>query len=85
MCLWEFMLRSQIYITEIEKKELNLLSEETGKSQSELIREAIDLLIQHKLEKKRDKMIALQAVKGLWEDRSDLPDFAKLRREFDRS
>ena len=46
------MLRSQVYLTEIEKKELNLLSEETGKSQSELIREAIDLLIQHKLEKK---------------------------------
>jgi predicted DNA-binding protein len=33
------MLKTQIYLTATEKKELNLLSEETGKSQSELIHE----------------------------------------------
>lgn len=43
----------------MERRELNAIAEQTGRSQSELIREAID-------------------------HRTDLPDFEKLRREWDR-
>lgn len=78
------MLRSQVYLTEAEKIGLNLLSEETGKSQSELIREAIDLLIQQKLAEKLNKKLAMKNAKGLWADRSDLPNFQELRKEFDK-
>ena len=39
------MVRSQIYLTEKEKSSLKLISEETGRPQSDLIREAIDLYI----------------------------------------
>lgn len=79
------MLRSQVYLTETEKEKLNLLSEETGKSQSKLIREAIDLFILHKLEGKLNKITAIKAARGLWKDRVDLPDISKLRAEFDRN
>lgn len=78
------MIRSQIYLTEVEQKGLRALIRDTGKSQSELIRNAIDQFITQQQRHKHDKLAALQAAKGLWKDRDDLPDFSKLRQEFDR-
>ena len=40
------MIRTQIYLTEQQRAELSILSEIQGKKQSELIREAIDILIE---------------------------------------
>ena len=78
------MIRSQIYLTSNERQKLNLLASETGKSRSELIREAIDYFIQHKRLQKQDKLAAMRAAKGLWVDRNDLPNLVALRKEFDR-
>jgi hypothetical protein len=54
-----------------------------GKKQSELIREAVDELIARYSESRRQEILNKAA--GIWKDRDDLPDFAKLRREWDRS
>ncbi len=79
------MIRAQIYLTSDERKQLHLLSNESGKSQSELIREAIDLFIDQKISTKKNKVLLIQGIKGMWSERDDLPDFAKLRTELDRN
>lgn len=78
------MFRSQVYLTKAERAQLYDLSRKTGKSQSELIREAIDLFIEINLKEITNKLESIQAVKGMWRDRDDLPDFKKIRKEFDR-
>lgn len=77
------MIRTQVYITKKEKTALTRLSHDTGKSQSELIREAIDSFCLNSFSKNRIDL--LQGAKGIWEKRSDLPNIHTLRREFDRS
>lgn len=76
------MVRTQIYLTEAEQQGLRVLSRRTGRSQSELIREAIDTLLSEQQEV--DRSALLRQARGLWSERTDLPDFAKLRRELDR-
>jgi predicted DNA-binding protein len=74
--------RTNIYLTEEERQALRRLSERQGRSQSELIREAVDRY----LEQARDEMRKqyLERGIGLWKERTDLPDFLALRRELDR-
>ncbi len=76
------MVRTQIYLTEKEHKVLRSISVKTGKSQSELIREAIDQLVCQFEELDRKKL--LKQARGIWQDRQDLPDLKKLRREWER-
>jgi len=74
------MVRTQIYLTEQERKALHLISEETGRTQSDLIREAVDRLVQRY--EGRDRLRLLRKGRGLWKDREDLPDLRALRREW---
>ena len=76
------MVRTQIYLTEWERAALNALSAETGKKQSELIREAIDEFIAKLSQSRRD--MVLDRVAGIWKGRDDLPDFTELRKSWDR-
>lgn len=77
------MVRTQIYLTEIEQQALRVLARRTGRTQSELIREAIDRFIGQA--EQTDRRLLLRQARGLWQDRTDLPDVVALRREFNRS
>jgi hypothetical protein len=74
------MRRTQIYLTRDETEGLRSISGETGKSQSALIREAIDCYLALHLDH-RDRM---RKARGIWRTRTDLPNFERLRAELDR-
>jgi len=76
------MIRSQIYLTENERDSLKNISSETGRSQSDLIREAVDIFIK-KISKKNNNELRQEAF-GIWKEKSDIPDLKELRTEFDR-
>ena len=77
------MIRSQIYLTEDERNSLKSISKETGRTQSDLIREAVNSLIK-KITKKNNSEKRQEAF-GIWKDRNDYPDIRELRNEFNRS
>ena len=76
------MVRTQIYLTESQQKTLRELASQTGRKQSELLREAIDRYI---VSASVDYLSLVRKGAGLWRERTDLPDFQALRREFDRN
>ena len=76
------MIRTQIYLTDRQRAELAAISKTLGKKQSELIREAVDRLIDEAGDSRRK--IVLQQAAGIWKDRTDLPDFKEIRAEWDR-
>ena len=77
------MVRTQIYLTESQREELAAIAKVAGKKQSELIREAIDRLIDQVGSNRRD--VILRETAGIWKDRTDLPDFKTTRIEWDRN
>lgn len=77
------MVRTQIYLTEHQRNELAIIAKSFGKKQSELIREAIDRLIDQTGENHRERV--LREAAGIWKDRTDLPDFKSIRSEWDRT
>ncbi len=76
------MVRTQIYLTEHQRDELANIAKSVGKKQSELIREAIDRLIDQAGCSHRESV--LREAAGIWKDRTDLPDFKTIRAEWDR-
>lgn len=76
------MIRTQIYLTDKQRTELSVIAKNLGKKQSEIIREAIDRLIDQSGRNRRES--ALQEAAGIWKNRKDLPDFRTLRSEWDR-
>jgi predicted DNA-binding protein len=76
------MVRTQIYLTRRQREELAAISKALGKKQSELIREAVDRLIEQ-TGRYRKETILKQAA-GIWKNRKDLPDFRSIRGEWDR-
>ncbi len=77
------MQRTQIYLTKKERKALKTLADRLGRSQSELIRLAIDRYIEFYQQGSRLEL--LRQARGIWAEREDLPDFRTIRREFDRT
>jgi DNA invertase Pin-like site-specific DNA recombinase len=77
------MVRTQIYLTKGQRDELKAIAKTAGKRQSELIREAIDRLIEEVSSGR--KQTVLREAAGIWKDRKDLPDFKKTRVEWDRN
>ena len=76
------MVRTQIYLTKKERGGLAALAKATGRKQSELIREAVDRLIEQS--GTRQRKAVLEKTAGMWKDRVDLPDFRTIRKEWDR-
>ena len=76
------MIRTQIYLTEKQRVELSVIAKNTGLKQSEIIREAIDRLIDQMGQNQKER--ALREAAGIWKNRDDLPDFRAMRSEWDR-
>jgi hypothetical protein len=76
------MVRTQIYLTERQRNELAAIAKTAGKKQSELIRDAVDRLIEQEGRGKREAV--LREAAGIWKDRKDLPDFRAVRAGWDR-
>ena len=76
------MVRTQIYLTEDQRAEIAAIASQSGKRQSEVIREAVDRFIEQKSRGRREAI--LRAAAGIWRDRTDLPDLDALRRGWDR-
>lgn len=76
------MIRTQIYLTERQRDKLFSIAKAAGKKQSELIREAIDHLINQKSRGFREAVLRQAA--GIWKNRIDLPDFKETRAGWDR-
>ena len=77
------VVRTQIYLTERQRDELAAIARTVGKKQSELIREAVDCFIEKEGHGQRESV--LRETAGIWKEREDLPDFRKLREEWDRN
>ena len=76
------MHRTQIYLTDEERKALRVIARRLRKTQSQVIRAAVDRFIDRHIGVKR--LESLRQARGIWKDRRDLPDFTKIRRELDR-
>ena len=76
------MRRTQIYLTDEERRALKAIARRLGKTQSELIRNAVDRYIERYQSKQRTELMS--QARGMWADRDDLPDFDAIRRELDR-
>jgi hypothetical protein len=71
-----------ITLTEQEQVSLRAIAQQTGKTPDELLHEAVaQYLAQFQPTHRRT---LLQQARGMWQDRTDLPSLATLRREFDR-
>ena len=81
------MVRAQIYLTVEEREALQALAREEGRSQSELLRDAIRPLLKRAALASlspEERRAGFEQARGMWKDRDDLPDFAAIRRELDR-
>ena len=68
-------------MTKSQRDGLKAIAKTAGKKQSELIREAIDRLIDEVSCGRRETV--LREAAGIWKDRKDLPDFRATRAEWD--
>lgn len=71
------MVRTQIYLTDEEKRGLEAAAASRGVSQSDLIRQAIDDLLARV--GATDRSDILDEIAGVWRGRTDTPDVRALR------
>lgn len=81
----ETMIRTQVYLSKEQEQALNSLSFTSGKHRSELIREAINLLLSEKKSASTQWKQALHNMKGMWaNDKKATQRMQAIRNEFDR-
>ena len=82
------MLTAEINLTETQTAVLREISERTGKSESEVVQEAVEKYLSETNTAEASRQDWLRAVNkaaGIWKDRDDLPSLEEMRAEFDRS
>jgi hypothetical protein len=75
------MAEIEVNLTENEQRALREIALRTGKTEDELIHDAVDKLIRQGSLSSSSGMLR---ARGIWRDRDDLPDFGKIRSEWDR-
>ena len=73
---------ASIELSEQEMHALHELAQQTGKSQENLLHEAVTQLLTQRYS--QDRLALLRQAQGIWKNRSDLPDVGKLRAELER-
>ena len=73
---------TSLTLSEQEQSALQTIAQQTGKSEYDLVHEAVAQFIAQFQTTYRRKL--LQQAQGMWRDRTDLPDPSALRAEFDR-
>ncbi len=77
------MLQTELLsLTESENMTLLAISQATGKTLEQLLHEAVGMIIRQF--QQNDRRILLRQARGIWKDRTDLPDPETLRKEWDR-
>lgn len=76
------MATAHIELSDQETQALERLAQQTGKTQAELLHEAVAELLANV--DTSDRLSLLQQARGIWKDRDDLPDVRTLRSEFNR-
>ena len=71
-----------VHLTEQENASLKTIARQIGKTEDELIHEAVDQLLTRFQSK--DRRALLRQACGIWKNRTDLPSFESLRSEWDR-
>jgi hypothetical protein len=74
------MRKIQVFLRDDQKTALKSLSARTGRKQSDLIRNGVDLLIDRAGREDVDWRQATRAAAGLWKDRADLEGLTKALR-----
>jgi hypothetical protein len=68
-----FMIRTQVFLSKEQRDGLRAVSRTTGKTQSALMRDAIDQFLD--LAGGNQRLAVLRMAAGLWANRRDIPDF----------
>jgi hypothetical protein len=73
---------TSLTLSEQEQTALRTIAQQTGKTEYDLVHEAVAQFIAQFQSTHRRQL--LQQAQGMWRDRTDLPDVTALRHEFDR-
>jgi metal-responsive CopG/Arc/MetJ family transcriptional regulator len=76
------MIETKITIPESIQQSLGEISRTTGKSEEQLIAEAVTELIQNY--QATNRLALMRKARGMWANREDIPNLEELRRECDR-
>lgn len=72
-----------IELSDQEREELSRVARITGKSEDQLVREALNQLV-NKF-RNGNHLVSMSKGKGIWKDRADLPSIEDLRSESNRN
>ena len=74
---------AQVHLSEFEGELLLRMAHQSGKSQEQLIHEAVTSFLACR--GREDRLRLLSPARGIWKDRQDIPEPAALRAEWNRS
>jgi hypothetical protein len=73
---------TEVNLSDQERSALRRLARLRGKTEGELIRQAVGRLLSESQD--LDRLSLIKGARCMWSDRDDLPEFRDVRREWDR-